>query len=277
MSFGRRCAMSNKDTKAASPDNKPDVDMSGSYHDIISGIRYLERYLDMLKGSGYKRYFIPDTPFSIDTCQKHKAFFEATKDYRQVVFLAGNRVGKTVAGCYFVALSLTGEYPEWWNGRRWHRPIRAWCVGKTAQTTRDTLQYALLGPPGAIGTGMIPKNRIIRTYARSGLAGAIDTVEIEHASGGTSTLGFKSADQGVEAFYGTEMDLVHCDEEVPLNVYNECFVRTMTTNGLVILTFTPLQGITPLIVHLAQNADYVGGATPINIPKAVLESSSVTR
>ena len=58
---------------------------------------------------------------------------------------------------------------------------------------------------------------------------------------------FKSYDQRREAFQGTEIDVVWLDEEPPLEIYAECLTRTMTTNGLVMLTFTPLQGITPMI------------------------------
>ena len=31
-----------------------------------------------------------------------------------------------------------------------------------------------------------------------------------------------------------------------------CLLRTMTTNGLLIMTFTPLQGITPLVLEYLQ-------------------------
>lgn len=244
--------------------------MKGDVKDIIEATKFLEKFFERLEASGTRRLFVPGSPFSIEKCPKHAEFFRATKRYRQVVFLAGNRTGKTVAGCYLDAVTLTGEYPDWWDGKVFDAPTKVWCVGKTAQTTRDTLQKELLGPPGALGTGLIPKDRIIRMTARSGVPGAIDQVLVKHKSGGVSVLGFKSADQGVESFMGTDRDLVHCDEEVPLSVYNECFVRTMTTKGLVVLTFTPLQGITPLIVHLASNADYLAGATPISIPLQVL-------
>ncbi|MEM4167802.1 MAG: terminase family protein [Candidatus Caldarchaeum sp.] len=247
--------------------------MKGDVKDIIEATKFLEKFLEQIENSGTKKFFVPGSPFEITKCPKHAEFFRATKHYRQVVFLAGNRTGKTVSGCFFDAVALTGDYPSWWEGRVFDHPVKVWCVGKTAQTTRDTLQKELLGPPSAIGTGLIPKDRIIKMTARAGVPGAVDQVLIRHKSGGVSILGFKSADQGVESFMGTERDIVHCDEEVPISVYNECFIRTMTTNGIVILTFTPLQGITPLIVHLASNADYLAGATPIAIPLQVLSDS----
>ena len=47
---------------------------------------------------------------------KHKEFFAATKSNRFTMFLAGNRTGKTSAGVTVLCLSVTGLYPEWWEG-----------------------------------------------------------------------------------------------------------------------------------------------------------------
>ena len=43
------------------------------------------------------------------------------------------------------------------------------------------------------------------------------------------------------------IDFIWCDEEPPEDVYAECCIRTMTTRGHIILTFTPLQGITNVV------------------------------
>jgi phage terminase large subunit-like protein len=72
----------------------------------------------------------------------------------------------------------------------------------------------------------------------------MDTVSVRHASGGTSVLGFKSYDQGRRKFQGTAKHLVWLDEEPPLDVYQECLTRLMTTDGLMLCTFTPLEGMT---------------------------------
>jgi len=39
---------------------------------------------------------------------------------------------------------------------------------------------------------------------------------------------------------------------VPKDVYDEALIRTMTTRGLVIMTFTPLSGLTPLVVDFLE-------------------------
>src|SRR5262249_37666878 len=52
---------------------------------------------------------------------------------------------------------LTGEYPDWWQGRTFDHPIEAWAAGDTSQTVRDIIQAKMLGPIGAFGTGLIRK------------------------------------------------------------------------------------------------------------------------
>jgi phage terminase large subunit-like protein len=74
-----------------------------------------------------------------------------------------------------------------------------------------------------------------------------DTVKVQHKSGGWSTLGMKSYEQGRGSFEGTSQHVIWFDEEVTMDIYGEGLIRTMTTNGIVVLTFTPLQGVTETV------------------------------
>ena len=162
--------------------------------------------------------------------------------------MAANRVGKTTVGGYETTLHLTGRYPHWWEGRRFTHPIDAWVAGDTAETTRDIVQAAMMGPPAEPGTGLIPADAIVGEPShRSGAAGAVDTARIRHISGGISLLGFKSFDQGRRKFQGTAKHVVWLDEEPPADVYDECMLRLMTTDGLMLCTFTPLNGPTEIV------------------------------
>ena len=165
--------------------------------------------------------------------------------------MAANRVGKTFGvGGYETALHLTGLYPAWWEGRRFTQPITAWAVGDTVETTRDIVQSALMGPIGEPGTGLIPAEAILgEPSRRSGVTGAFDTARIRHVSGGVSLLGFKSYDQGRRKFQGTVKHVVWLDEEPPADVYDECMLRLMTTDGLMLCTFTPLDGLTEIVLR----------------------------
>lgn len=178
---------------------------------------------------------------------KHIEFFAAGANYAERAFVAGNRVGKTAAGAYELACHLTGEYPAWWPGRRLERPVRAWVAGDTGKTVRDILQAKLLGTSSPPEFGMIPVEKRGATVGHRGLAGAVESISVEHASGGYSSLSFKSYDQRREAFQGTALDVIWLDEECPLDIYTECLTRTMTTGGMIYLTFTPLMGLSKLV------------------------------
>lgn len=229
-----------------------------------SELRYLYKLLqeqeERKKTGGMDKWFVPGTMYGIEKCPKHRAFFAAGKTHSQRAFIAANRVGKTISGAFELACHLTGNYPSWWEGKTFDGPTNCWACGKTGQTTRDTVQLELVGAIGALGTGMIPKENILQTWSRPGIPNALDTVQVKHKSGGISTLGFKSFDQDAQAFYGTARHAIWLDEECPQIIYNECLVRTATTDGIIYITFTPLAGITPLIMKFAEHADFLGGS-----------------
>lgn len=178
---------------------------------------------------------------------KQKLFHALGATKRERLLMAGNQVGKTYCGSAEFAMHMTGLYPDWWEGRRWDRPIRAWAACVTAETTRDTAQRLLLGNPGdpeAMGTGLVPRDCIGETMSRPGVPNAIAMFAAKHVSGGWSSCTMKSFDQGRAKFQGDTLDLVWLDEEPPEDVYTESLTRTNTTNGLVMMTFTPLKGVT---------------------------------
>jgi phage terminase large subunit-like protein len=56
-----------------------------------------------------------------------------------------------------------------------------------------------------------------------------------------------SYDQKREAFQGTTKHVIWEDEEPPPDIHGEALIRTMTVNGLMIVTMTPLMGLTPFL------------------------------
>jgi phage terminase large subunit-like protein len=181
---------------------------------------------------------------------KHISFFDAGITHRERLMLAANRVGKTEGvGGYEMALHLTGDYPEWWKGRRFAKPISAWAAGDTSNTVRDIIQQKLLGPIGHWGTGLIPGDSIDRIVRKAGgVPDSVDSLFVRHRGGGLSRLVLKSYDQRRESFQGTEQDVIWLDEEPPLDIYTECLLRTMTNNGIIMLTFTPLLGLSEVVL-----------------------------
>lgn len=213
---------------------------------------------DAEKYGKFRALFPPEGPRARDLYQKHLSFFAHGLTYRERCFMAANQIGKTTAGAYEATCHLTGLYPDWWPGKVFKHPIRAWAAGDYNETTRDIVQKELLGDvswegshKGVDGTGMIPQELIgigpgLLTW-KQGVSDLIDTVRIQHVTGGWSLLGLKSYMQGRKSFQGTKQHLIWFDEEPPEDVYNEALIRTATTNGITMLTFTPLSGISEVV------------------------------
>lgn len=185
---------------------------------------------------------------------KQREFHRAGASYRERLFMAGNQLGKTLAGGAEDAIHATGRYPSWWDGRVFRKPTVGWVAGVTGELTRDGPQRVLMGRPNAIGTGMLPKDAIKDYSMKRGVADAIDTVIIRHGGGGDVQAGesirtFKSYDSGESKFQSETLDTVSLDEEPPIKVYTEALTRTNTTNGIVWLTFTPLKGMSDVVMR----------------------------
>lgn len=219
-------------------------------------IRLLEEKERRAKGKKILNYFPDNGPLRRELYKKHLSFFEKGKSFRERAFIAANRVGKTESGGgYELVLHATGLYPHWWEGRRFDRPINAWGAGDTGKTVRDIIQFKLLGPPSEIGTGLIPADLVVKTTPKQGVPEAVDTIYVKHVSGGLSKIVLKSYDQKRISFQGTEQDVIWLDEEPDLDIYTECLLRTMTGNGILMLTFTPLMGMSETVMSFLQGGE----------------------
>ena len=232
----------------------PEFLLSLKLEQKIELLELLEEREQVLKETKLFQLY-PDTgPLRRELYPKHLKFFKAgaDPDNMERACIAANRVGKTWGiGGYETALHLTGLYPEWWEGRRFSHPIEAWAAGDTSETTRDIVQHALMGAIGELGTGLIPAEHIVGDPTRrQGVSGAMDTARVRHVpSGGVSLLGFKSYDQGRRKFQGTAKHVIWDDEEPPEDVYDEQLLRLMTVNGIMIGTFTPLMGLSKIVLR----------------------------
>lgn len=222
--------------------------MTTVYQPTLSAIEAELKAREKLK---FYQYY-PDTgPLRRALYTKHLAFFAAGATWRQRLYLAANRSGKTTAAAYETTCHLTGLYPPWWQGKRFDAPVECWAAGDTGNTTRDIIQTALLGPLDTVDSrqwrGMIPPTLVYDITRKQGIPSAVHTIWVTHASGGKSSLDLKSYDQKREAFQGTEKQVIWADEECPDDIYGEMLMRTMTCGGLVMVTMTPLMGLTPFV------------------------------
>jgi phage terminase large subunit-like protein len=190
----------------------------------------------------YRKIDFLDTAFWYPT---QLAFFAAgSSGIHQRLIYGGNQSGKTLSAGAEVAMHLNGDYPFWWTGKRFTKPIRVWAVGESSQLVRDTLQKKLCGDD-EFGTGLIP----LESFGKKpvmvpGGTGAVDTLFVSHQSDsvvdGTSSLTFKSFEMRREKLQGESVDLIWIDEKPPEDVYSELLARTSATDGHLIVSFTPV-------------------------------------
>lgn len=200
----------------------------------LEELKYLKRYYSLY---GYKPY------------PKQVEFHNEGSRYRQRCLMAGNQLGKTYAAGCETACHLTGLYPDWWEGKKFERATRGWAGSKNADVARDGAQRILLGPTNALGTGTIPKDRILEIKKARGVPDAVESVLVKHTSGDQSLLVFKGYLDGREAWQAETLDFVWFDEEPPEDIYSEGLTRTNNTRGIAYLTFTPLMGMTKVVLR----------------------------
>jgi phage terminase large subunit-like protein len=195
---------------------------------------------------------------------KQREFHMAGAAFDERLFMAGNQLGKTLAGGMEWAMHLTGRYPDWWKGKVFGSPVRMWAAGVTGESTRDNPQRILVGPPQQPerkGTGTIPHDALKECIMGRGLADALDAIVVKWGGGGDvqpgeSVLAFKSYEKGREKWQGETLDGVWFDEEPPLDIYSEGKTRCQSRQGIVIVTFTPLQSMSDVVrLFLGDNVD----------------------
>jgi phage terminase large subunit-like protein len=175
---------------------------------------------------------------------------------------AGNQLGKTHSAAAQMTFDALALYPEWYAGRRFEKPPKierpmdflGWAACTTSLKTRDGAQTKLLGDltqHDGLGTGLIPLDSIVGKPAMArGIANFVDSVSLKRENGGRAIIRFKTYEMGRDAFQGESCDEVWLDEDVKgeqnESIYGECQARLTTTNGIIIVTMTPVLGLTPI-------------------------------
>lgn len=174
--------------------------------------------------------------------------------------IAGNRSGKSYSASNEVAMHLTGNYPDWWEGHRFENAPMVYVAGEDWTQNAEAMQTALFGTSDvkdkeAVGTGSIPRDNIDFTTIRSNIRNIV-TVKIKHTSGRLSTCTFKVYSQGRQAMQGFAADVLWVDEQPPDEIVSELVTRTAQPptgeSALVIATFTPLEGKSLLYLNFIE-------------------------
>src|SRR5262249_3348855 len=124
------------------------------------------------------------------------------------------------------------------------RPTVGWSCGVSGEVVRDTVRRVLVGRSGSLGTGAIPKDAIGELVTARAIADLLDTIKVQHVSGGTSIIGLKTYLSGREKFQGETLDWIWLDEECPMDIYTEALTRTNIGGGPVC---TPLMGMSDVV------------------------------
>jgi len=185
---------------------------------------------------------------------KHLECFKAGAEFLERVMFGANRSGKTYSAAYEWVLHATGDYPDWWEGKRYKHAVTLWAIGVDNVQVKDVIQELLLGKPGDFGSGFIPRHKLVgKPTSKAGVAGAVQDVFVRHVSGGISQITFKSYQQDIKSFMGAAIDGIWFDEEPPKDIYDECLLRVLSTKGMILNTFTPLKGFSEVVESFLPN------------------------
>lgn len=202
---------------------------------------------DRVKYNKIETIFPDEGPLSRFHYKKHIEFIQQGANFMERALFGGNRSGKSFVAAFEIVCHLTGQYPKWWKGKRFDRGVKIWVISKDNKQSKEAAQEILLGRQGNFGTGLIPRSKLLDTYTKPGVPGAIEDVMVEHKSGSTSILTFKSCQQDMDSFMGAAVDVAWFDEEPKKDIYGEVLMRLVTTNGIALATFTPLDGYTEVV------------------------------
>ena len=211
--------------------------------------------------------FPDEGPLRRELYPRSMEFFSSGAEHDERAFIAGNRIGKSRTAADEVAYHMTGLYPYWWIGRRFKKATTWWAVNESWKKVRDVNQLELLGPPDRpdlLGTGAIPAHLIVGEPDKNPhIKFGYESFRARHVTGGISGLQFKSYEQGWQEFSSVKITGgIWADEGCPLDIYSEFQMRVANTegpqgnkkNGIIMLTYTPMSGPTPLIMELKRRA-----------------------
>lgn len=195
-------------------------------------------------------------PYDFQKAFHNAVGFRTDKPAVQKVLQAGNGTGKTICGAMDTAYHLTGRYPDWWKGHRFRAPPLFMIGGNTNEAVMNINQKALFGDPNepqALGSGSVPIDCIGKRTGKTGVPNAFDAVMVRHVSGGWSKCLFRAYEQGSRKHMGYRIDGGWCDEEPPQDIWSQYLRATISTGGVLIITYTPETGLTDVVNGFMNN------------------------
>ena len=210
-------------------------------------------YLDLLQKLEETRKYNKINYFQPYPFQKR--FYDLGKDQPVRALIAANRCGKTYSAAMELSYHATGNYPDWWEGRVFDRPVTIVAAGVTSHQVKRVLQKEFIGTihrdrKEEIGTGSLPRHTIDMKRSVGGRDGLLPEIAVRHKDGGYSTIILYAYAQDVESMMGFTADIVYVDEQDKNKfdlIFSELVKRISSVNGLAMATFTPLAGVTHIV------------------------------
>lgn len=201
-------------------------------------IRLLKEHYDAHSRNALYR-FDPLDPngTGIPHIKQHRWLLAHDADRR--VFIGGNRSGKTTAGVLADIIDCCDREaipPHLLAYKRWNRPIQMYCVAVDGRTL-ETVQLPKFRE-------WTPRDQLVGSSFDKAFDKTLQRLNFKNGS----WIQFMTQRMEVDAFAGASLHRVHFDEE-PLyehgqEIFRECVARLIDHGGDLLITMTPLLGMT---------------------------------
>ena len=151
----------------------------------------------------------------------------------EIVWFAGNRGAKSQGGAACDVAFATGIVPLALGGHGFEdktdpqEPVEIWVSSLSRDMSRDIMKQKL--------ELFIPRDQLVGAWGQRDFMFKLPN---------RSTIGLKSQEQGVDMYMGTSRPRIHLDEEHDEAIVNECLARIMDCGGKILMTLTPMHGMT---------------------------------
>lgn len=227
------------------------MDSAALEREIVKTFEELEYINSINRLSKYK-------PYQYQANFHDATGLETNSPAKQRFLMCANGIGKTWCGAMEAAMHLTGIYPEWFKGTRFHYPVEMVVGAKTNDAAVKVVQRILFGDimdKQTIGTGTIPKKYLNTNFKmKPGIPGAIGEALVKHITGRWSKVSIMSYDQKPKAFMGIRFDVGWLDEEPPQEIWSQFIRGTLSRiNAILYITATPEEGMTQVVIQFTND------------------------
>ena len=152
---------------------------------------------------------------------------------KRILYVGSNRSGKTESAMAELAMHSTGMYPDWYpaDKRKAHGQKILW-VSPSFEHIQNFVEPKF--------NKLVPKDRILGKPRRLSY-GYLAQVDIQHTSGSTSRVYFKSQEQKLMSFEGSDYDMAISDEPLSRPLYSAIVRGLVDRGGIMIFTLTPIE------------------------------------